>query len=135
MDRYVLRLKNDEVRRRGLMSQPPQDATAADQVERRRHARYRMQERIFVRRKNGQTLPGVTSEISISGLSAALDGVLRIEEEVQLTPVAGEALSAIVRRKVGSTYGFEFSNPPDSVVEAIHILCRGLVPFRTTAND
>jgi hypothetical protein len=117
------------------MSQSPQDSIPVEQIEKRRHKRYRIKERLFIRRENGQSYPATTSEISISGMSASTEGVLRVEEEVHLSPVVGEQISAIVRRKVGTIYGFEFTNVPDKVVESIHILCRGLVPFRTLADD
>jgi len=102
----------------------------APQVERRRHARYRLQEPVLIRRNDGSSYQTTTSEISISGLSAATTGVLRAGEEVRLSPVVGEQVSAIVRRKVGRMYGFEFTSVPPKVEEEIHILCRGLVPFR-----
>jgi hypothetical protein len=102
----------------------------APQVERRRHARYRLQEPLLIRRNDGSSYQATTSEISISGLSAATTGVLRAGEEVRLSPVVGEQVSAIVRRKVGRMYGFEFTSVPPKVEEEIHILCRGLVPFR-----
>jgi hypothetical protein len=117
------------------MSEEPEVSITLDQVERRRHKRYRIKERLFIRRNNGQSYQALTSEISISGLSASTDGVLRIEEDVHLSPVVGEQVSAIVRRKVGTTYGFEFTNVPDKVVADIHLLCRGLVPFRSLPED
>jgi len=117
------------------MSQESLDSSSPDPVERRRHKRYRIKERLLIRRKNGQSYQAVTSEISVSGLSAATDGVLQIDEEVDLSPVVGEQINAIVRRKAGIIYGFEFTNALDNVVEAVHLLCRGLVPFRSQADE
>lgn len=112
------------------MGQEPAVLVAPDQVDRRRHARYRLQESILIRRKDGSSHRATTSEISINGLSAATTAALRAGEEVRLSPVVGEQVSAIVRRKVGTMYGFEFTSVPPKLGEEIHILCGGLVPFR-----
>lgn len=72
----------------------------------------------------------MTSEISVGGLSAATTVVLRAGEEVRLSPVVGEQVSAIVRRRIGTMYGFEFVSVPPKVEEKIQFLCAGLVPFR-----
>jgi hypothetical protein len=71
-----------------------------------------------------------TCEISLSGLSAATTGILRPGEEVRLSPLVGDQVSAIVRRKIGTIYGFEFVSVPPRVQEDLHILCAGLAPFR-----
>jgi hypothetical protein len=116
------------------MGQEPEVLPAPDQVDRRRHVRYRLQEPLLIRRNDGSSYPATTCEISISGLSASTIGVLRAGEEVWLSPVVGKQVRAIVRRKVGRMYGFEFTSAPPKVEEEIHILCRGLVPFRGLAK-
>jgi hypothetical protein len=123
--------------KKNVMDQEPEVLVAPDQVERRRHTRYGLKERIFIRRENGSVCPATTSEISIGGLSATTTEYLLIGEEVRLSPVAGEQVSAIVRRKVGNIYGFEFTDTTllPKVVQQIHILCRGLVPFRGLPED
>ena len=47
-------------------------------------------------------------EMSESGMSAATTSDLRVGDKVDLSPVATYRVSAIVRRKTGSIYGFEF---------------------------
>jgi len=102
-----------------------------DPAERRRHARYRFTEPITIRRKDdGASARATTSEISISGLSASTKLFLSVGDKVELSPIGGASVTAIVRRIAGSVYGFEFIDPPDKVVQNIHALCRGLFPFR-----
>jgi hypothetical protein len=102
-----------------------------DPVERRRHTRYRFTEAIVVRRKDdGASARATTSEISISGLSATTTLILAVGDSVELSPIGGASVTAIVRRCAGSVFGFEFIDPPDQVVQNIHSLCRGLFPFR-----
>jgi hypothetical protein len=112
------------------MNEGSQALASPDPAERRRHARYRFAEAIVIRQANGTCTRATTSEISISGLSATTALHLVVGEKVQLSPVAGATINAIVRRNSGTVYGFEFIDPPDKVVEGIHVLCRGLFPFR-----
>jgi hypothetical protein len=112
------------------MNEGSQALASPDPAERRRHARYRFAEAIVIRQANGTCTRATTSEISISGLSATTALHLVVGEKVQLSPVAGATINAIVRRNSGTVYGFEFIDPPDKVVEGIHALCRGLFPFR-----
>jgi hypothetical protein len=53
-------------------------------------------------------------EISESGMSAATPNILLVGEHVELNPVMGFRLQAIVRRKSGAMYGFEFAGLPSS---------------------
>ncbi len=98
-------------------------------VERRRHRRYRFREAILIRTKRG-TFPGVTQEISISGFSAFTNSTMQVAEEVRIAKIVGEQVEAIVRHKAENVYGFEFLNVAPKVEEAIHVLCKGLFPFR-----
>jgi hypothetical protein len=113
-----------------LIAAQPQVQIEPDQSERRRHTRYRLTEPIVIRREGGSSARAITSEISISGLSAVTALVLAVGEKVTLSPVVGASITAIVRRAAGTIYGFEFIDPPDKVVEDIHALCRGLFAFR-----
>jgi hypothetical protein len=108
--------------------------TAPPQFERRRHPRYRLVERVFIRRSDGSSYQATTCEISISGLSASSTVVLQPGEEVHLSPVAGEYINAIVRRKIGTVYGFEFTSVPPNIEAELHKICRGLLPFRSSAE-
>lgn len=98
-------------------------------VERRRHRRYRFREAILIRTKRG-AFPGVTQEISISGFSAFTNSTMEVAEEVRIAEIVGEQVEAIVRHRSANVYGFEFLNVAPKVEEAIHILCKGLFPFR-----
>ncbi len=98
-------------------------------VERRRHRRYRFREAILIRTKRG-VFPGVTHEISISGLSAFATSRMQIAEEVRIATIVGEQVEAIVKHKAEDIYGFEFLNVAPALEEAIHVLCKGLFPFR-----
>ena len=96
--------------------------------------RYRLVQAIFIRQKNQSSHRATTSEISISGLSAISREAMAVGENVTLSPVGGGEVRAIIRRKTGDTYGFEFLDPSPRIVEEIHILCRGLFPFRGEAE-
>jgi hypothetical protein len=50
-------------------------------------------------------------EISLGGISAATPNVLFMGERVELYPVMGFRVRAIVRRKNGAMYGFEICGP------------------------
>jgi hypothetical protein len=112
------------------MSGQPQVLTAQKEIERRRHTRYRFTEPIVITRDDGTSARATTSEISISGLSAVTPLALAVGDKVRLSELVGGSVTAIVRRTAGTTYGFEFIDPPDKFVQDIHILCRGLFPFR-----
>jgi PilZ domain-containing protein len=107
---------------------------AAKEVERRRHARYRLVQALVISSSKQFSCKATTSDISISGLSATSSEELRIGENVHLFPVVGQRVAAVVRRKEGAIYGFEFTDLPDPVVADIHALCRGLFPFRGIAE-
>jgi len=100
------------------------------QVERRRHPRCRFSEPILIHRKDGSSCQATTSDISLCGLSAVSLSVLRPGEEVRLSLVAGEEISATVRRKIGTSYGFEFIVLPPKAQADIETLCRELAPIR-----
>jgi hypothetical protein len=89
------------------MGQQADISSTPAHAERRRHPRCRLSERILIHRKDGSPYRATTCEISLSGLSAATTGILRPGEEVRLSPF-GDQVSAIVRRKIGAIYGFEF---------------------------
>jgi hypothetical protein len=74
-------------------------------------------------------------EISEGGLSAATTtALLKVGDEVQLTPVMGEHVNAIVRRKQGTMYGFEFVGIPTKIQELIRNACSALPLFRSSVE-
>jgi hypothetical protein len=85
-----------------------QESAIITDADRRRHVRYRFSVPIKVFRGNGLEIPGMTLEISESGLSAALATPLRVGEMVNMEPVGGGRAIARVRHNVGRIHGFEF---------------------------
>lgn len=76
----------------------------------------------------------MTFEISEGGLSAATLGHLRVGMEVELSPVLDFKVKAIVRRKLGSMYGFEFMSLGEQQRSRIRNLCKELPLFQSTAD-
>lgn len=107
--------------------------TAVDVLERRRHTRHRYSTSIEVRvedpRGRYDTFDAMTFEISESGISAATPNILIIGERVELYPVLGFRLGAIVRRKNGAMYGFEFQRLTEQQAETIRKKCESLPIF------
>lgn len=103
-------------------------------VERRRHPRHRYMQEIYICRKDGIEIPATTFEISESGLSAATPNYLDIGETVELYPIVGEWVKAIVRRKVRAMYGFEFLGLTEQHTNSLRTLCAGLPLFKSMAE-
>jgi PilZ domain len=68
-------------------------------------------------------------EISESGMSAATPNILLVGEHVELNPVMAFRLQAIVRRKSGAMYGFEFAGLIEQQREHIRKQCEKLPLF------
>lgn len=77
-------------------------------LDRRRCPRYRFSAPIRIRTSGGAEHPGISVEISQSGMSAVSGDPLRVGETVELEPVAGGKVAAVIRRNLGRVYGFEF---------------------------
>lgn len=75
-----------------------------------------------------------TFEISEGGLSAATPNFLHIGLNVELSPVLGHKVKAVVRRKVGAMYGFEFLELSSEQQSQIRDLCTGLPLFQTVSE-
>jgi hypothetical protein len=76
--------------------------------ERRGHPRHRYIERLYIGKVEGTWFTAMTDEISPGGLAAATPTNLSVGEKVSLSPIVNKRVEAIVRRKNGSMYGFEF---------------------------
>ena len=100
-------------------------------VERRRHTRHRLGQPIQIWLKDGRAYAAMAFEMSESGMSAATTNHLHVGETVDLSPVAKYRVSAIVRRKTGSMYGFEFFQLTEKQQKSIHDLCKDLPLFRS----
>jgi hypothetical protein len=95
-------------------------------LDRRKHPRYRFSAPITVWLPDGSSVRAITLEISESGLSACLTGPLRVGDTADLEPVGGGRAQAIVRRKVGTVYGFECLTLSEEQLERIRTSCTRL---------
>lgn len=111
-------------------AEPTEEQLSAPMLERRRHARYRFSEPVTVGRPDGMHLDGMSVEISESGMSAIIKGSLRPGDVVQMQPVAGAIISALVRHKLGMLYGFEFLGLDNQQAAKIAERCGKCEPWR-----
>lgn len=102
--------------------------------ERRRHPRHRYMAEISICRKDGIEFPATSFEISESGMSAATPNYLNIGEVVELYPVAGGWVKAVVRRKVRAMYGFEFLGLTHRQKSELQKMCEKLPLFQSMAE-
>jgi hypothetical protein len=82
--------------------------TAQKEAERRHNLRYLSTETLVIRPVRGSVMTGVSVEISKGGISAMVNGILRIGDTAEMFPVAGGIALARVHHKLGQLYGFEF---------------------------
>jgi hypothetical protein len=112
------------------LEEPPQSTATA---ERRRHSRHRYSSSVEVcvedPRGRYDIFDAMAFEISESGMSAATPNILLVGEHVELNPVMGFRLQAIVRRKSGAMYGFEFVGLTGQQLEHIRKQCESLPLF------
>jgi hypothetical protein len=99
-------------------------------LDRRRSARYRFSAPIIVCLADGSSVRAITLEISETGLSACLNVPLTVGEKVHLEPVGGDRAGAIVRRRVGSVYGFECLGLNAEQLKQLRALCTRLPLYR-----
>lgn len=111
-----------------MPTEPDTQASPEAHVDRRRHPRYRFCAPLTIRLADGESLRAITLEISASGLSAITEQPLRINDTVELEPIAASKVLALVRRNVGRIYGFEFlalsSEQTHQIVESCKLLPR-----------
>ena len=105
-----------------------------DYGNRRRYTRHRFSAQVEIRRKPGLNVDAMMFELSEGGMSAATPNILAIGETVEIDTVAGQTAKAIVRRKHGAMYGFEFVGLSEDFRERIRNICRGL-PLFTSMLD
>jgi hypothetical protein len=72
-------------------------------------------------------------EISESGVSVLIGDVLTVGETVELEPVAGGRVSALIRRHCGKIYGFEFMNLTSGQIQRIVESCKVLPLYNSKA--
>lgn len=74
-------------------------------------------------------------EISESGISALISHELTVGAAVELEPIAGGRVSALVRRQTGKVYGFEFLNLASVQVQRIVESCKMLPLYSSRTLD
>jgi hypothetical protein len=85
---------------------------------------------ITVRSADGEIMRAITIEISASGLSAITERSLRLNDRVELEPIAASKVLAMVRHNVGRIYGFEFLALSSEQSHAIVESCKMLPQYR-----
>jgi hypothetical protein len=75
--------------------------------------------------------PAMASEKSESGMSAAATSDLHVRDEADLSPGATYRVSAIVRGKTGSMYGFEFVGLTEKQQKGVREVDKDLPLFRS----
>ena len=79
-------------------------------------------------------MPGISVEISASGMSAMVSGLLKEGETVELEPVAGGRTQARVRHKLGRLYSFEFVDLTSDQAARIAEGCQWFGRYRRRAK-
>jgi PilZ domain len=113
-----------------MQTEPDTQASPEDPVDRRRHPRYRFSLPVTIRTANGEIVRAITIEISASGLSAITERSLRLNDRVELEPIAASKVLAVVRHNVGRVYGFEFLALSPEQSHAIVESCKMLPRYR-----
>jgi hypothetical protein len=98
--------------------------------DRRRHPRYRLSVPLTIRSADGAVMPGISIEISASGLSAIIADSLKLNDTVELEPIATVRVQALVRHNIGKIYGFEFLNLTAEQTQRITESCKMLPLYK-----
>jgi hypothetical protein len=98
--------------------------------DRRRRLRYRFSIPITIRSTDGRATPGISMEISESGMSAITAESLEVADTVELEPIAGGRVLAVVRRNIGKVYGFEFLDLTAAQIKRINDRCKMLARYQ-----
>jgi PilZ domain len=111
-----------------MQTKPDTQPSPEAPVDRRRHPRYRFSIPLTIRTADGEIMRAITIEISASGVSAITERSLRLNDRVELEPIAASKVLAVVRHNVGKVYGFEFlalsSEQSHAIVESCKLLPR-----------
>ena len=103
--------------------------------DRRRHDRYRFTAPITVHPSGRSAIRGMSLEISESGMSVLIGDALVVGDTVELEPVVGGRVSALVRRHSGKIYGFEFLNLTSEQIQRIAESCKSLPKYQCKTLD
>ncbi len=99
-------------------------------MDRRRHPRYRFSVPITIRSADGVVMPGISIEISTSGISAITADLLELNDTVELEVIAAGKVRAVIRHNIGKIYGFEFLNLTPEQTQQIRERCKLLPLYR-----
>ena len=116
------------------MKEQVKAAATVQGFERRRYSRHRLMQKIHIWREDGSGETGIAFEISQGGMSAATTFALGLGEVVELSPVVGHLVRAVVRRRTGAMYGFEFIEMTAELREQLIEMCEKLPPFQSLAD-
>jgi PilZ domain-containing protein len=98
--------------------------------DRRRHPRYRLSVPLTIHSADGAVTRGISVEISTSGLSAIVAEPLQLDDTVELEPISAVNILALVKRRIGKIYGFEFLELTAEQTRRIVDLCKSLPRYR-----
>jgi len=98
--------------------------------DRRRHPRHRLSVPLTIRGADGAVSRGISVEISTSGLSAIVAEPLQLDDTVELEPISAVNVLALVKRRIGKIYGFEFLELTAEQTQRIVDRCKSLPRYR-----
>jgi len=104
-------------------------------AERRKFPRYRYSAPLIVRPANAPDLRAMSVEISECGASAVISALLKVGDTVELEPIGGGAVSAVIRRSCGRFCAFEFLNLTKEQAGKIKEMCRMLPLYHSRTLD
>jgi len=116
-----------------MKTAPDSQNESALHEDRRRHPRYRYSVPFTIRPAEGPEIAAISFEISESGISAMIGNELKVGDRVELDPIGGGKMAAIVRHVTGKLYGFEFVDASPEQVRNIKEKCELLPRFRPQA--
>jgi hypothetical protein len=90
---------------------------------------------IVLRLPHAPELQSIIVEISECGMSAVASGVLNVGDVVEAEPIGSGIASAVVRRKFGRFYGFEFLNLRPEQTAKIKEICSMLPLYCSKTLD
>jgi PilZ domain len=99
--------------------------------DRRRHSRYRLSVPLTIRTADGVVMRGISIEISTSGASAIVADSLKVNDTVEIEPIAAAKVLALVRHNIGKIYGFEFLNLTAEQTQRITENCKLLPRYQS----
>jgi hypothetical protein len=98
--------------------------------DRRRHPRYRLSVPLIIQAADGVVMRGISIEISASGISAIIAESLKLNDTVEIEPIAAVKVLALVRHNIGKIYGFEFLNLTTEQTQQITESCKMLPLYK-----